>query len=272
MFARLPRTAIAGMAAGFILAAAATPAAAIPTFGAYVNVTFAGSDGGMGDFDASKSWTASNSQGGYTVAAVANLATGSLHASSLAWRDCVTHGCPLGTGAGADARLFDRYWFTNEGENFALIPVTLKVEGNCAGDAFKFARYRFAFSSNPISIDTVPYRNLNCDGSVDVVAPINLVSFIGDTSYYAFVEISTGVDFNPFKGGFGLVDFGNTLKIDIVLPDGITMHSDSGVFPYRYETASLPEPATTLVLGAGLTGLGAAHWARSRRVRRSPSA
>ncbi len=251
--------------AGALIFGAAPPAAATPTFGAFANVSFAGNSGGWGEFDASKSWTASNVQTGYTVAAVANLATGSLHASSLMRRDCVTFGCPLGAGAGADARLFDRYYFTNDGENAALIPVSLLVEGNCAGDAHKFARYRFAFSSSPINIDAVPYRDLPCDGSVDVVAPINLVSFLGDTSWYAFVELTTGVDFNPFEGGFGLVDFGHTLKVDIVLPEGITMHSDSGVFPFRRET-DVPEPATFYGLGAVIAGLGAArYWVRRGR-------
>lgn len=165
------------------------------------------------------------------------------------------------------------YYFTNNGDNAALIPVTLRVDGTCAGNARNRAEYRFAFSSSPlVDIASIPYRRVPCDGSVDVVAAINLVSFLGDTSWYAFVELSTGVSFGPADAGFGLVDFGNTLKIDIVLPEGVTMRSESGVFPYRYETASLPEPATSFVLGAGLVGLGAARfWGRSR-LRRSPPA
>src|SRR5262249_18292802 len=92
-------------------------------------------------------------------------------------------------------------------------------------------------------------------------------SWDGDSSYYAFVEIATSVRFPDFdeEGDFGVVDFGNTLKVDIVLPDGVTMRSDSGVFPSRRET-DVPEPATLGVFSAGLAGLGAARsWMRRRR-------
>jgi PEP-CTERM motif len=266
MSARVHRNAVIGLSAAmtlFIFAAATTRAEATPTFGTYVNIGWGGTDGGWGDFDASKSWTATGPTNGWTAAAVANLATGSLHASSMAWRTC-TFSCP-GVLAGATASLFDRYYFSNEGENAALIPVTLQIDGTCAGNARNRAEYRFAFSQNPI-IDTtgIPYRQLPCDGSVDVVAPINLVSWVGDSAWYAFVEISTGVTFRDADAGFGLVDFGNTLKIDIVLPEGVTMHSDSGVFPFRRETA-VPEPATLGVLGGGLAGLGAARLRVRRR-------
>jgi hypothetical protein len=168
--------------------------------------------------------------------------------------------------------LFDKYYFTNTGENIAQIPVSLRVEGHCAGNARTTVQYRFTFSSSPIrSIDDLPYHYIPCDGSVDVVAPINLVSWLGDSSWYAFVELSTGVSFvHDGDTGFGLADFGNTMKIDIVLPEGVTMHSESGVFPYRYETVAVAEPATFSVLGAGLAGLGAArHWLRRRRNGRS---
>ena len=266
MFARIHRKAAIGLSAAvslFIFAGATTRAEATPAVGTFVNIGWGGQDGGWGDLNASKSWVATGATNGWTAAAVANIATGSLHASSMAWRTC-TFSCP-GVLAGAVASLFDMYYFTNEGENAALIPVTLRVEGHCAGNARNRVEYRFAFSSNPINTSTVPYRSIPCGESVDVVAPINLVSFLGDTSWYAFVELSTGVSFRDADAGFGLVDFGNTLKIDIVLPEGVTMHSGSGVFPYRYETNDVPEPATPFVMGAGLAGLGAAHWVRRGR-------
>ncbi len=185
--------------AGLVFAADTTYAAAIPTFGSFVNIGWAGTDGGWGDFDASKSWTATSPTNGWTAAAVANLATGSLHASSMAWRTC-SYSCP-GVLAGAEARLFDRYYFTNEGENIALIPVTLRVDGHCAGNARNRVEYRFAFSESPI-VNTagIPYRQISCDGSTDLVAHINLLSLLGDTSFYAFVELSTGVLIPPGIG------------------------------------------------------------------------
>ncbi len=245
---------------------AAAPAAATPTFGAFARINWAPNtnpDGGWGDFDGSVSWSATGETNGWTAAAMADLATGSLHASSMAWRNC-TSSCP-GVLAAASAMLFDRYYFDNEGDNAALIPVSLRVEGSCSGGARNRAEYRFAFSSSPINTSTVPWRELPCDGPVDLVAPINLVSWVGDSAWYAFVELSTGVSFGNGDTGFGLVDFGNTLKVDIVLPDGVTMRSDSGVFPWR-RASDVPEPATLGMFGAGLAGLGAAcRWVRRER-------
>jgi len=64
-----------------------------------------------------------------------------------------------------------------------------------------------------------------------------------------------------------LVDFGKTLKIDIVPTEGVTMRADPGVFPYRREIA-LPEPAARGTFDAGLAGLGAVR-RRGRRERRN---
>jgi hypothetical protein len=245
----------AAIAAGIILTASPAQAQAVPpvpTFGAFANIGGA-TDGGFGKFEATRSLSANTPTTGRVGLAQANLATGTLHASSLARRDCPNGGCGGSFGVNSIAALRDRYVFTNTGENIALIPVSLRIDGICAGNGAKSARYRFAFSSGPIFGDAVPYRDLPCSGSVDIVAPIGLVSFVGDTSYFAFVEITTLARMPDGVSGFALADFGHTLKVDIVLPPGITARSASGVFPFR---APVPEPEVWALMigGFGLTG------------------
>lgn len=60
----------------------------------------------------------------------------------------------------------------------------------------------------------------------------------------------------------GIVDYGNTAKLNIIVPNGVTYTSDSGVFLTANSTPSnaVPEPASWLLAGAGFVLLGFMGW------------
>lgn len=259
---------LAAAAALFMLAAGQSSAATLANFGSFTTAGFVSggisgywADGALGDFDSSQSRV--NRE--YVTAAVANLATGSLHASASAFHSgCNGLGSCDRIAASATASLRDRYVFTNTGDNIALIPVSLRIDGHCAGNVFATGRFKFGFSlGGPVDNGALPYRNIACGQTVDLVAPINLVSFIGDTSYYAYVELEANAMVPRDTNGFSLADFGDTLKIDILLPEGVTARSESGVFPFRSETA-VPEPGSWSLMILGFAGAG--HMLRRRRA------
>lgn len=232
-----------------------------PRFGAFANVDGA-VDGGLGKFSASKSIVVDSRGTGKVAAAVANLATGSLHASSFLRTDC-TRNCGR-VGTSSTARFLDRLVFSNSGDNISLVPVTLRVDGTCRGNGATSARYRFGFTEHLANADTFPWRNIACGESVDIAAPVNLLSFSGDTGYFAYFELQTTATIFD-DGGFALADFGHTMKVDIRLPENITMSSASGQFP---AAAPVPEPEVwALMLGGfGLAGSAMRRRNRSRQI------
>lgn len=79
--------------------------------------------------------------------------------------------------------------------------------------------------------------------SYDLTASLNRASASTPTQYYS-----------PYYYAEAEVDFSNTLQFtDVVVPEGVTWTSESGVF--LTQSASVPEPTTMLLVAFGLLGI-----------------
>lgn len=224
---------------------ASTAAAATPKFGAFVSVLSGGMEGGEGHSSAARSHASA-----YTRATgSAALADGALHSFASALRPPCER-CSR-TGAQGTVAYWDTVTFHN-GINISLLANTgLRIDGVLDG-AFAQAGYRWYFGSPKTDFferlnDYAPGHALrNGDTLVDdgLIVPIG-----GTRTYFVYAELSTYAQGTTL--GDSVADFGNTLRFQWTLPEGLSVRSASGVF---MSATPVPEPSSWALMLAGLAG------------------
>lgn len=217
--------------------------AAMPNFGAYAGVVGARS-GGEGSFNAMSNTPAGHK---YDYAwAMASLGDGTLHAASSAIR---CEGCRTKTGASSAARYWDTVTFDN-GLNLGLAQLTVSIDGTLSAlGAQASARWYIGDPKADFFDRLSDYAPSIALTSGTTVLGDELLIPLGKTTVFIFAELYTSALAVPGVGGWdSSADFGNTLHFNWTLPEGVTAGSASG----QFMTAAVPEPASLLMLAAGL--------------------
>jgi hypothetical protein len=209
----------------------------------------------------------------------ANLATGSLGASLSANNAYGYNGPYLGwwySGAESTAGMMDTLHFTVPAGYYpsnVTVTITGSVEGSqfASGNYFSYVEWDGSiYSPYGGSSSSFFYQNTLINDSVAYDDPFAITSILvpGGTTLSSPSLIDVPVEFmlgrSAFQVGSGVpigdvyssanADFYNTMSISsIVVPNGVTWESASGVF--FSNPTSAPEPTTMLLLGLGLIGL-----------------
>lgn len=90
----------------------------------------------------------------------------------------------------------------------------------------------------------------------------------GDFEFVLNLETWIQIDLS-YENVYGDLDFSHTIAAGFDAPEGVTVHSASGLFPdtQPLQPSAVPEPGTLLLLSTTLLGLGACR-VRSRRSER----
>lgn len=256
---------------------------------------YGGSAGGTvtplgGDNSATKASASVGTGGGgasATASATSDLSTASLHLTGIDSGQIqdVSSGTQPHGYTGAYAAFTDVLHFAVAGANantvtpFTLIfgldgnmrPTGSSSDGNSNGEIFGQLNFggsdaRFDLKNNASTgfqtvvnyLDTYPSGapgvwTTNADHSVNTYTQtINIVGASKDfaVSLFANLNCATGMT----------CDYGNTAKIGLQLPSGVTFTSDSGVFLAGLipVPGGVPEPATWAMMLVGIGGVGAA--------------
>lgn len=228
------------------------------------------SDGGTARFQG----TVAVSQPGAAVFALSDLGEGAMHATAAVERACGPWvNCNAATSAFARVVMWDNYVFTNTGQNIALMPTSIRLDGSCSGGGTHSARYRFLLSAAPITDPgATPWTDAGCSGtSIDITDPRVLQAPTGVSEFYGHFELLISTSLPKGVGGFSIVDFGDTFRVNIGLPEGVAATSASGRFPFTaVDAGPVPELPVWAMMIAGFGAVGAAL--RDRRRSTNPAA
>jgi hypothetical protein len=205
--------------------------------------------------------------------AAADLASGTVRASATVTPGYYGNG-PYAVGsAGATARAiaYDTLLFTNSNTTASVLTVSWIAEGSwdhltlpdgssyALAPAGKVSSF-MGFGNGQLTTEAISFHGNNyIPGNATVTqSGWTTADFVSTDAmriqFTGTYTLNPGVSELPIYLGLNMaaygdrMDFSNTGKMGLVLPDGVSFTSDSGVF-------MTPEPATLLLLGLGFGGL-----------------
>lgn len=193
--------------------------------------------------------------------------------ASMGMKATANSGPKLGAQVNAFVGLSDRWVFTLPASVTAGTILSFPVSFTLDGSVAPGSSYRSSFSSFMNYVFTIsdPQQGYSQFQTFQKTGAITTAGVYADTFSGIINLINRGpglgmladVEMNLSIPGLesGSIDFYNTAKIFLELPDGVSVTSSSGL-PVRFgnppvvpEPGSVPEPATWMLLLAGLAGV-----------------
>lgn len=167
-------------------------------------------------------------------------------------------------GASSTALFGDTLTFNLGGESFADVTVTMRVHGFFdvhQGQARAELRTGQVLLESAFAVDnhSTDYHCCDDDQYVDDLLSIvvRVTEADPDFAFWSYLQIN-------HLGG-GTADFANTAQMSVVVPDGVTFTSASGVFLAE----AVPAPPAIWLLGTALAGLGGRRLLK-QKIRSTP--
>lgn len=219
--------------------------------------------------------TATSSYGGANAWAVADLSNGTMRANLDSRGSGFHSGFDLGLSesylfsiAGANAstitRLVMDIYFDAVIQNSAYMQMTTEIFAPAARYANSISFSHGTFTSFSFDVDRPPFQRQ--DGTIVSLGDgisrgtlRNRLAFdiTGSTATIGFLASANGV-----AGPGGRLDFGNSAHFGFVVPEGVTVASQSGAAFTTLVSSAVPEPATWTMM---ITGFGLIGWGLRRR-------
>ena len=129
-------------------------------------------------------------------------------------------------------------------------------------DASAVAFFQMSVNNDPGEFDNYVFQTTGCPSTLPISGQFCINTNLINTEISIPFEISDAqrdFSFNIFLGsssfGGGTVNLSNTAALGLILPNGLTFTSDSGVFLSQLAVGQVPEPSSMLLFGSGLIGL-----------------